>query len=127
MNSSDNMPKLVQLLLLTVPSVFSVSFDRHVNSFLKNLSSTHFIDLKKNGQNLVFCSPFYNIITNELSILILFCWFKDLWTYSFIIKNINLTKTFHLIKSKTLLGELYATTASPIWIMHLLALFKIIL
>ena len=52
MNSSDNMSKLVQLLLLTVPSVFSVSFDRLVNSFLKYLSSTNFKDLTKNESKL---------------------------------------------------------------------------
>ena len=36
---------------------------------------------------------------------------KDSWTYLFANTHQNITKTFHLISSKNLSGEFYATTA----------------
>ena len=41
--------------------------------------------------------------------------------------TINITKIFHFINSKNLLGESYATTAPDFWKMHLLVLLKMYL
>ena len=41
--------------------------------------------------------------------------------------TINITKTFHLINSKNLLGKFNATTAPDFWKMHLIVLLKMCL
>ena len=57
---------------------------------------------------------FYIIFTDGLSI----------WTYPFIIKYLNIIKTFHFINSKNIIWKFYTTTASGFWKMHLSVLLK---
>ena len=73
-------------------------------------------------------SAFYNILTNGLSIWSIFDWqLKNLWNYLFIITYLIITKTFYLVKSKNLPGELYVSTAPVFSTLPLLILLKMCL
>ena len=58
------------------------------------------------------------------TVLIIFTDGLSTWTYPFIIIDLNIIKTFHLINSKNIPRKFYATTAPCFWKIHLLVLFK---
>ena len=79
----------------------------------KICSSTYSLNqVKKEAQIWCFASTSfsYNIFTNGLS-KIFHRWFKDFWTYVFIMIYLNITRTFHLINSKNMPGEFYSILA----------------
>ena len=60
--------------------------------------------------------PFKTFLTDNLKIYV--------WTYLFIIADLNVTKNFHIISSKNPYGEFYARTAPGFWAPPMLILSK---